>query len=149
MYLRDVHAETAAQVLRELVRNNPLGILTTAIPSTCSAIQYWDKNTWKEDEMAELLVKSWWGSSGLGILNPNAKDSNAEVQAATSNKRHFIGNNDQLHTDLKSYTIGSIVDTLRIRPHVEPAQATLSGTAGGTKVSEADGEVAESAPEQG
>ncbi|KAI0650800.1 transcriptional regulator PAI 2-type [Trametes meyenii] len=33
MYLRAVHAETHLPLLRELIRSNPLGILTTAIPS--------------------------------------------------------------------------------------------------------------------
>ncbi|KAI0008438.1 putative transcriptional regulator [Xylariaceae sp. FL0662B] len=34
MYLRDVHAETDIPTLRQLIRDNPLGVLTTAIPST-------------------------------------------------------------------------------------------------------------------
>ncbi|KAK5996242.1 hypothetical protein PT974_04674 [Cladobotryum mycophilum] len=33
MYLRDVHAETTIATLRQLIRDNPLGILTTAIRS--------------------------------------------------------------------------------------------------------------------
>lgn len=33
MYLRAVHAETSIATLRQLVRSNPLGVLTTAIPS--------------------------------------------------------------------------------------------------------------------
>ncbi len=33
MYLRGVHAETSIPVLRQLIRDNPLGILTTAIRS--------------------------------------------------------------------------------------------------------------------
>ncbi|KAI0677608.1 putative FMN-binding domain-containing protein [Trametes maxima] len=33
MYLRAVHVETHLPLLRELIRSNPLGILTTAIPS--------------------------------------------------------------------------------------------------------------------
>lgn len=33
MYLRAVHAETSVAALRQLIRNNPLGVLTTAIPS--------------------------------------------------------------------------------------------------------------------
>ncbi|KAI0402623.1 transcriptional regulator PAI 2-type [Xylaria palmicola] len=33
MFLRDVHAETSTRVLRQLVRDNPLGVLTTAIRS--------------------------------------------------------------------------------------------------------------------
>lgn len=33
MYLREVHADAAIPVLHELVRSNPLGILTAAIPS--------------------------------------------------------------------------------------------------------------------
>ncbi|KAF2970268.1 hypothetical protein GQX73_g3299 [Xylaria multiplex] len=33
MYLRDVHAEKSIPVLRQLIRDNPLGILTTAIRS--------------------------------------------------------------------------------------------------------------------
>ncbi|KAJ8111838.1 hypothetical protein OPT61_g5658 [Boeremia exigua] len=33
MYLRAVHAETSIATLRQLIRSNPLGVLTTAIPS--------------------------------------------------------------------------------------------------------------------
>ncbi|KAJ4991670.1 hypothetical protein SVAN01_02785 [Stagonosporopsis vannaccii] len=33
MYLRAVHAETSIATLRQLIHNNPLGVLTTAIPS--------------------------------------------------------------------------------------------------------------------
>ena len=33
MYLRAVHADATVQQLRQLIRDNPLGILTTAIPS--------------------------------------------------------------------------------------------------------------------
>ncbi|KAJ4374782.1 hypothetical protein N0V83_001858 [Neocucurbitaria cava] len=33
MYLRTVHAETSLPILRQLIRDYPLGILTTAIPS--------------------------------------------------------------------------------------------------------------------
>ncbi|CAO2653873.1 Nn.00g106060.m01.CDS01 [Neocucurbitaria sp. VM-36] len=33
MYLRTVHAETSIPILRQLIRDYPLGILTTAIPS--------------------------------------------------------------------------------------------------------------------
>ncbi|KAF2823117.1 hypothetical protein CC86DRAFT_372828 [Ophiobolus disseminans] len=32
MYLRTVHAETSLPILRQLIINNPLGVLTTAIP---------------------------------------------------------------------------------------------------------------------
>ncbi|KAJ1710959.1 transcriptional regulator [Aspergillus flavus] len=34
MYLRAVHAETSIKALFELIQKNPLGVLTTAIPST-------------------------------------------------------------------------------------------------------------------
>src|SRR5690242_12219291 len=34
MYLRAVHAETSIATLRQLIHTNPLGVLTTAIPST-------------------------------------------------------------------------------------------------------------------
>ncbi|KAM0722063.1 hypothetical protein Q7P37_002989 [Cladosporium fusiforme] len=34
MYLRAAHAETSISALRQFIRENPLGILTTAIPST-------------------------------------------------------------------------------------------------------------------
>lgn len=33
MYLRDVHADATIPMLRQLIRQNPLGVLTTAIPS--------------------------------------------------------------------------------------------------------------------
>ncbi|KAM0327103.1 hypothetical protein ACHAQA_006231 [Verticillium albo-atrum] len=37
MYIRAVHAESSIPALRQLIRENPLGILTTGIPSTTHA----------------------------------------------------------------------------------------------------------------
>jgi transcriptional regulator len=87
MYLRAVHAETSIATLRKFIHENPLGILTTAIPSTnFNLIQSshipWVldvKDTESEDELPVLR-------GHIARQNPQAK---AIIEHAKANPSPF------------------------------------------------------------
>jgi transcriptional regulator len=82
MYLRAAHADATIPMLRELIRNNPLGVLTTAIPSkTYAKIQ--------SSHIPFLLdLEDETSDTELGILrahmarmNPQSKAMIDEIQS--------------------------------------------------------------------
>jgi len=85
MYLRGVHADAAIPTLRQLIRSNPLGILTTSIPSkTYPKIL--------SSHIPFLLdVEDETSESDLGVLrghlarmNPQAKTMIDEIQSRST-----------------------------------------------------------------
>ncbi|KAJ4379376.1 hypothetical protein N0V86_005421 [Didymella sp. IMI 355093] len=74
MYLRAVHAETSIATLRQLIRSNPLGVLTTAIPSTRYPTILSSHIPWildVEDESSETELGTLRGH--LARANPQSK----------------------------------------------------------------------------
>ncbi|KAH6622034.1 transcriptional regulator PAI 2-type [Boeremia exigua] len=74
MYLRAVHAETSLVTLRQLIRSNPLGVLTTAIPSQRYPFILSSHIPWLldvEDESSETELGTLRGH--LARANPQSK----------------------------------------------------------------------------
>lgn len=99
MYLRAIHADGTIPQLRELIRNNPLGILTTSIPSkTQSKIQSSHIPFLLDvlDETSETELGTLRGH--LARMNPQSKSLIEEIQSRfpskteteTDPKAHFL-----------------------------------------------------------
>lgn len=82
MYIRDVHAERDVRVLHQLIRESPLGILTTGIPSEKHAFLQSSHIPWVldvEDESSETELGTLRGH--MARQNPQSK---AIVESLTS-----------------------------------------------------------------
>ena len=91
MYLRAVHAETSIATLRQLIRSNPLGVLTTAIPSKryptiLSSHIPWVLNV--EDESSETELGTLCGH--LARANPQSKTMIDSLEDASQPNGSFL-----------------------------------------------------------
>lgn len=75
MYLRAVHADATIPMLRQLIRSNPLGILTTAIPSE-------HHSTIQSSHIPFLLdICDESNSTELGVLRGHIARQNPQIKA--------------------------------------------------------------------
>lgn len=84
MYLRAVHAETSIPTLRQLIRGNPLGVLTTAIPSKRYPFILSSHIPWVldvEDESSDTELGTLRGH--LARANPQSKTMMDNIEAAS------------------------------------------------------------------
>jgi transcriptional regulator len=84
MYLRAVHAETSIATLRQLIRSNPLGVLTTAIPSKRYPTILSSHIPWildVEDESSETELGTLRGH--LARANPQSKTMIDSLEGAS------------------------------------------------------------------
>lgn len=84
MYLRAVHAETSVATLRQLIRSNPLGVLTTAIASTRYPTILSSHIPWVldvEDESNEIELGTLRGH--LARANPQSKTMVDSLEGAS------------------------------------------------------------------
>ncbi|XP_014561402.1 hypothetical protein COCVIDRAFT_86714 [Bipolaris victoriae FI3] len=91
MYLRAVHAETSITTLRKLIRNNPLGVLTTAIPSEhhpfiLSSHVPWILDVQDEDNETELGTLR----GHLARANPQSKTMINNLEAESKPNGSFL-----------------------------------------------------------
>jgi transcriptional regulator len=89
MYLRAVHAETYIPVLRQFIRDNPLGIITTAIPSKTQPFIQSSHIPWildVQDDSSETELGKLRGH--MARANPQSKtmiESILKTQTASAN----------------------------------------------------------------
>lgn len=91
MYLRAVHAETSIVNLRQFIRNNPLGVLTTAIPSKRYPIILSSHIPWVldvEDESSETELGTLRGH--LARANPQSKTMIDSLEGASRPSGSFL-----------------------------------------------------------
>jgi transcriptional regulator len=91
MYLRAVHAETSIATLRQLIRSNPLGVLTTAIPSKRYPFILSSHIPWildVEDESSETELGTLRGH--LARANPQSKTMMDHLEAALKPSGSFL-----------------------------------------------------------
>lgn len=91
MYLRAVHAETSIATLRQLIRSNPLGVLTTAIPSKryptiLSSHIPWILDVEEETSETELGILR----GHLARANPQSKTMIDNLEAASKPSGSFL-----------------------------------------------------------
>lgn len=125
MYLRAVHAETSIATLRQLIRSNPLGVLTTAIPSKRYPTILSSHIPWildVEDESSETELGTLRGH--LARANPQSKTMIDNLEGAsrpsgslleeevlvlfTANAHHYI--TPKFYTETKPES-GKVVPT--------------------------------------
>jgi transcriptional regulator len=85
MYLRSGHAETSIPILRDLIRSNPLGVLTTAIPSSTQPLIQATHLPWVldvQDESSETELGVLRGH--LARQNPQSKTMIESVSSSSS-----------------------------------------------------------------
>ncbi|KAJ4319964.1 hypothetical protein N0V94_003634 [Neodidymelliopsis sp. IMI 364377] len=91
MYLRAVHAETSIPTLRQLIRSNPLGVLTTAIPSKRYPLILSSHIPWildVEDESSETELGTLRGH--LARANPQSKTMIDHLESAAKPNGSFL-----------------------------------------------------------
>lgn len=91
MYLRAVHAETSIATLRQLIRSNPLGVLTTAIPSKRYPFILSSHIPWVldvEDETNETEPGTLRGH--LARANPQSKTMIDNLEAESKSNGSFL-----------------------------------------------------------
>ncbi|KAF3035940.1 hypothetical protein E8E12_005492 [Didymella heteroderae] len=91
MYLRAVHAETSIAALRQLIRSNPLGVLTTAIPSKRFPTILSSHIPWildVEDESSETELGTLRGH--LARANPQSKTMIDSLEGASRPSGSFL-----------------------------------------------------------
>lgn len=91
MYLRAIHAETSITTLRQLVRSNPLGVLTTAIPSKRFPLILSSHIPWildVEDESSETELGTLRGH--LARANPQSKTMIDNLEADAKPNGSFL-----------------------------------------------------------
>ncbi|KAE8147352.1 transcriptional regulator PAI 2-type [Aspergillus avenaceus] len=126
MYLRAIHAETSTKALFELIQNNPLGVITTAIPSSAHHFIQSSHIPWvldvisedpdapvkgvlrghmaKQNPQAKAIIESL-NTAGL----PSASSLQQEVQILfTGQYHHYI--TPKFYTETKPDT-GKVVPT--------------------------------------
>lgn len=92
MYLRAIHADATIPMLRQLIRSNPLGVLTTSIPSKAypkilSSHIPFILDVQDEDSETELGVLR----AHLARQNPQSKTIIEEIQSrSTSSKAQYL-----------------------------------------------------------
>ncbi|OAA33187.1 FMN-binding split barrel [Moelleriella libera RCEF 2490] len=88
MYLRQVHAESSIPALRALIRANPLGVLTTAIPSTTQPLIQATHIPWILDVQDEA------SDTELGILRGHLARQNPQsktvIEAASKTSSNVL-----------------------------------------------------------
>lgn len=85
MYLRAVHAETSIAALRQLIRDNPLGVLTTAIPSATYPLIQSTHIPWVLDVDDESNEEDLGRLRGhLARANPQSKAMIDSIKSRTS-----------------------------------------------------------------
>ncbi|KAM0810370.1 hypothetical protein AB5N19_10719 [Seiridium cardinale] len=77
MQIRAIHAETRIPALRKLIRDHPLGVLTTAIPSTTYPLIQSSHIPWILD------VQNESSDSELGVLRGHVARGNPQSKAMT------------------------------------------------------------------
>ncbi|KAE8354853.1 transcriptional regulator PAI 2-type [Aspergillus coremiiformis] len=138
MYLRTIHAETSIKALFELIQNNPLGVLTTAIPSTTQHFIQSSHIPWvldiisddpdvpvkgklrghmaRQNPQAKAMIESL-AAAGL----PSASPLQQEVQVLfTANPHHYV--TPKFYTETKP-------STAKVVPTWNYAAAQVYGTA--------------------
>lgn len=91
MYLRAVHAETSIKTLRKLIRSNPLGVLTTAIPSERHPLILSSHIPWildVQDEASETELGILRGH--LARANPQSKTMIDTLEAESKPNGSFM-----------------------------------------------------------
>lgn len=88
MYVRGVHAETSIPVLQQLIRSNPLGILTTAIRSKEFPTIQSSHIPWVLDLGAE------GGENELGVLRGHLARVNPQSKAMIQELQNRLGSNE-------------------------------------------------------
>ncbi|KAF2994576.1 hypothetical protein E8E13_001262 [Curvularia kusanoi] len=91
MYLRAVHAETSVATLRQLIRSNPLGVLTTAIPSQRHPLILASHIPWildVEDESSDAELGTLRGH--LARANPQSKTMIDNLEAAYKQSGSYL-----------------------------------------------------------
>ncbi|PWN48112.1 negative transcriptional regulator [Violaceomyces palustris] len=81
MYLRPVHAETSHVVLQQLIRENPLGILTTAIPSPGHPLIQVSHVPWVLDvPLPSFALGEGESTAHLGVLRGHLARANPQAK---------------------------------------------------------------------
>lgn len=91
MYLRAVHTETSIATLRHLIRSNPLGVLTTAVPSKRFPFILSSHIPWildVEDESSETDLGTLRGH--LARANPQSKTMIENLEADSKSNGSFL-----------------------------------------------------------
>ena len=91
MYLRAIHAETSIATLRQLIRSNPLGVLTTAISSQHHPFILSSHIPWildVEDESSDTELGTLRGH--LARANPQSKTIIHNLEAASKPSGSFL-----------------------------------------------------------
>ncbi|EFY98738.1 FMN-binding domain protein [Metarhizium robertsii] len=98
MHLRTVHAESRIPVLRDLIRSYPLGVLTTAIPSSTEPFIQATHIPWVldvQDESSETELGVLRGH--LARQNPHSK---VMIESVSSNNNNNATNTNVLEQDV-------------------------------------------------